>query len=188
MIHYRVLIIAACLVSTAYAAPAVKTAYTNYDVYLAESKNLREDLNLATPVVYDGKPFHGYTDWRVSWQYRWQPTDGGCRIGSVTTTVAITYTLPNAVTLPLDQRLREAYDAYLVALTAHEKGHGRIGIDAAKAIERALDGMLHAGDCRQLADIANAKANEILDKYKQLNRDYDQKTSYGKTQGAVLKN
>ena len=67
-----------------------------YEVRQRPGMGLLQALNDATPIRGEsGKPFFGYTRWRVNWQYRYDTRpDGLCGITSVSVKLAVTMTLP----------------------------------------------------------------------------------------------
>jgi predicted secreted Zn-dependent protease len=92
--------------------------------------------------------------------------------------------LPSLIGGSIQQR--QAFYPYLSALRTHESGHYQIGKDAANAIDRGIQGLPIAATCRELEQNANALGDRLLAEYRARERQYDQSTDYGKTQGASL--
>lgn len=66
-----------------------------YPVPIAPGQTLRQALQAATPIVVDGRRFHGYTRWNVRWNYRWwREASGRCAITEVTTRLTTEVQLP----------------------------------------------------------------------------------------------
>ena len=183
----RIIIICAlCIVTSVWAGPRVKTEFNTYTVYLGDNRNIKTELNQASPILENGRIYHGRTDWKTKWDFRWKKEHELCRISSVTTSVKIVYILPKARSLPTDSKQKKRYQEYYSSLLAHEKGHGQFGIDMANEIERRLSKMKSSGNCEVFSANVNKKAYEILEKYKRLDAEYDVVTGHGKTQGAFL--
>ena len=79
-----------------------------------------------------------------------------------------------------------AFDRYLRALSDHEQGHVQIGRDAAHAIDQGIRQMPAAPDCATLEREANALGHRLLQDHVTHEKQYDQSTRHGATQGARL--
>lgn len=176
------------LLLTVTAAPAavqIEDHVEHYSIDGATPADLRRELNAKGPMGSGGRRFDGYTRWYVSWQYRYNRTDGGCAIGSVSTHVKVTMTLPRWSSPSRgDDATRQQWARYLSALELHEQGHRRHGIDAGHEVDRAIAAMPPAAHCDALGAAANALGASILKKYNQRDLDYDRDTQHGATQGA----
>ena len=157
-----------------------------YEVRQAPGMSLLEALNRATPIREAGQPFHGYTDWRIHWNYRYRPrSDGLCGVSSVDVRLAVTMTLPDLKESTAEGAAQFA--AYFPALVEHEDGHQRIGAAAARDVEAAIAQLPPAPSCPMLErEIARA-ANDLVERARQNNKAYDAATRHGCTQGACLK-
>lgn len=177
------------LFGSAHAEPAITVDYTFYDVYPTTYADLQTELTSRSPIVVDEKKYHGYTNWYVNWDFRWNRDNGKCKITSVETTLRVNYTMPK---IPRDASVntgvRRAFNGYYQALMKHEKGHRDSGLFAAREIEKALLNLDAFDDCHDLETIANQKSREIIEKYVQRDNDYDIRTQRGKLQGADLNN
>jgi predicted secreted Zn-dependent protease len=175
----------AMFASTARADVHEKLTELQYDVYGDDRSTLLELLNAATPVRFEGKKFHAFTSWNVHWSPRWfREPDGRCRITSVTVDLTATMRLPKLINGSTQQR--QAFYPYLSALRTHEFGHYQIGKDASTAIDRGIARLDTAPSCSELEKEANALGYRLLAEYQARERQYDQSTGYGKTQGASL--
>ena len=72
------------------------------------------------------------------------------------------------------------------SLRQHENGHKDIGIKAAIEIERSIAELEPAVDCDELAETANELGQSIISKYAEKEREYDARTNFGETQGAIF--
>lgn len=160
--------------------------YAHYEVDPEGYDKLYQAVNAVTPVKVDGKTFHGLTKWHIKWNY-WFDTDddGACAITRTKVTLTATITLPQLVNS--EDWQDEIFDEYLDALTEHEMGHYEISQEAAQAIDDALQELDAEDDCPTLKQVANQSARDLLNEYKQAERDYDQRTQHGRTQGARLR-
>ena len=159
--------------------------YTRYPADASAARSLLGALNAASPIRENGQIFHAYTRWQVDWRFRWnEKPDGRCRITSVSTRLSGTIQLP-ALTGGR-AALRERFETYLAALRVHELGHFQIGRDAAEAIDRKILALDEMPGCAALEAEANAQAHRTLEEFLRRERDYDVRTTHGKTQGAWL--
>jgi predicted secreted Zn-dependent protease len=92
--------------------------------------------------------------------------------------------LPNLIGGSAQQR--QAFYPYLSRLRTHELGHYQMGKEAAGAIERGIQQLPAASSCPALEQDANNLGYRLLAEYQGRERQYDQSTGYGKTQGASL--
>lgn len=98
----------------------------------------------------------------------------------------ITYTLPNLSKPYTNKQVANIWELYYPALVKHEKGHGKIAINAARKIEKTLLQMPAYSNCDSLSNKANLKAQEILVHFRPKHVDYDKRTDHGKTEGASI--
>lgn len=162
-----------------------KLTQSQYDVHGDERSSLLTLLNAATPIVFEGRKFHAFTSWNVHWNFRWfAEADGRCRVTSANVQLTSDMRLPNLIGGSTQQR--QAFYSYLSALRTHEFGHYEFGKDAAAAIDRGIQRLPTASSCRALEQDANALGYRLLAEYQAREREYDQSTGYGKTQGASL--
>lgn len=178
----------AVVASTAVArGPKVKTKYEYYEVGGESAEDVRHMMNRRGVRWKDGKTYDAVTRWHVRWTYRYERTDGRCRISEVTTYVDVVIRLPlwNAGD-ECPQSLRNQWDSYFSALHRHELGHRRFGIDAAEEIEEAISRLNPELDCADLETAANELGKRILERYRREEVAYDRSTRHGYTQGAVF--
>lgn len=170
------------------AEPQVSRHYQYYQASGDSLAALQRSLHANTPVQQNGQRFHAYTDTRVNWRFWWwEEADGRCRIERVETRVDITFTLPQ---LSADSRLpnseRIVWERYLAALTAHEEGHARLGIDTARNIQRGILALPQMTSCAALERSANSLGEQALQRLRGAHIDYDRRTGHGASQGARL--
>jgi predicted secreted Zn-dependent protease len=175
----------ACLTLAAQAEVQESHALEPYPVHARPGQTLREALNAATPITSGGQRFHGYTHWNVRWNFWWQQDGAGrCRITRVSTRLQSRIQMPELATGTVAQTA--AFARYHAALYQHELGHVEFGRKAAQAIDRGIAALPPAPDCPTLEQQANALGQRLLAEQAQQERDYDQRTRHGATQGALL--
>ncbi len=129
----------------------------------------------------------GMTDWRVTWQFSVTPTEGGCRCNAYSTQTAIVIVLPRW-TAPTNapEAVRTIWQNYALALGQHEAGHGAIALAAAAEMHRRVKEAGEGPDCASLKQRLNTLSQQVTDDYRRRDRDYDERTRHGATQGAFL--
>ena len=147
---------AAVLFAAPAAADPAVTVTTNYYTVQGNSVDeLRRQMNRKGP-----KGFWAYTDWYVSWS-------NTCRVS-----LRIVYTLPRwRGHDDAPAGLRAKWNTFLANLTAHEKGHGTHGRNAASEIDRSR---------------CSNNPGAIVRRWANQDRVYDAKTRHGRTQGAMF--
>lgn len=157
----------------------------SYEVRQQPGMSLLQALNQATPIRENGRPFFGYTDWRVNWQYRYDTRpDGRCGITSVAVKLVVTMTLP--VLKESTPEVAAQFASYLPALIEHEEGHRRVGQAAAQQVDAAIAQLPPMASCPLLEAEANRIATELVERATRNDKTYDAATQHGCTQGACL--
>lgn len=155
-----------------------------YEVEGDTEAQLRASLDARGPLDPDGERNDAYTAWHVTWRFPFQQSEAGCTTGPVTSAVRVTMTLPKwrapADGGPLLTRWRH----YLEALKVHESGHRETGFQAATDITDALEALPPQPTCEEAEEVANATALSVLERYRQRDKEYDEATRHGETQGA----
>lgn len=156
-----------------------------YDLQVASGESLSRALDKASPIRENGQIYHAYTRWKVQWNFWWrEQRDGRCQIDLTRTQVNASITLPRLGGGDAQQRQR--FEQYQGALREHELGHYRIGQAAAAEIDAALLATPEYPSCAELQQQANQRANAILQRHAEQERQYDRQTGHGRSQGAWL--
>ena len=179
------LLIAACALVPARAAD-VRVVY--YDIHGRSARDLFKEMEAKGPVdKSSGLRFPAYTEWRVSWDFRYESAPGICKLTGLDASVEGTTTLPHWVegdAAPAS--LGKEWEDFVAALWVHESGHYAHGVEAADEIQ-ALEGSTPpASDCQELTRQVTGRAESIVDKYRAIDAQYDRDTNHGQKQGAVL--
>lgn len=178
------LLVIAVSASAATAEPIVTEETQYYDIEGSSTSDLRNQMNSLGIKEKDGKTYDGYTNWHISWKYRYMNINFRCMIKSVATTVKITYLYPRWTGRSFAPReLTEKWDRFMSALIQHEQGHRNIAVEAASRIEEVISRMTPRTDCRELDSEANAQGYHMLEECKKSQANYDAVTSHGRLQG-----
>lgn len=169
------------------ADPTVKETTKYYKVNGSSAGQVRKNMTAKSPIVFEGKKFDAYTKWDVSWNFFWEEGNDICSITSVETTVTVSFTFPKWIDYyNADVALQQQWDQYMEALVEHEHGHKNIGVAAAEEIEEELLEIDSFSTCSQLERAANKRGHEIINKYVDIEKEYDKKTNHGMNTGAVF--
>jgi len=176
-----------CTSGSAYAEPLVSEQTIHYPIEGLTLKALRESMDQRSPVVLNGYLFYASTTRSVEWALEFDRSGQHCSVASVNTTVNLTFTLPQ-ISDPngISEQVKSRWETYYRALVAHERGHGRIGIKAARLIEKAVNQLPAATSCQSLEVQANLLAARILQTANYRDARYDRETGHGELEGAVL--
>jgi len=169
------------------AEPKTTIQFKYYWIYPRSPQDLAPELDARSPIIFQGKKYRGYTQWRVSWRFYWQEAPQSCRITKVNTDLDVIYTLPQ---IPPRHRTtpetRQKFNRYFQALFKHEENHKNSGLYGARDIERTLLTLAPAKTCSELETLANQTAQAIIEKYRRRDREYDQRTEHGRREGVTL--
>ncbi len=109
---------------------------------------------------------------------------GRCVITSVTTELTTTMQLPELRQASAADR--ERFDRFLPRLQLHEDGHRDHGRAAAAEIDRRIAQLPDMSSCELLDATANETGHRVVNDYTARDRQFDDATEHGKTQGAWL--
>ncbi len=129
----------------------------------------------------------GMTDWQVRWQFSVTPTPGGCRCNNFSTSTSITVTLPRWVApTNAPETVKQIWQKYWTALAHHEAGHAAIALAAAAEIQKRVKEVGEGADCDFLKRKIKELAQGVVETHRKRDKDYDERTRHGATQGATL--
>jgi predicted secreted Zn-dependent protease len=176
----------AVLCQHAIAAPSINIQTRFYQISGNDPESVRQEVQIKGPRGRDGTGYHASTQWNLKWGYRWIESASRCRISSVEVDIDVTYQLPELVNRSqLPESFLQRWDRYYQALYRHEQQHKDYGVKAAQELEQTLlDTSLRP--CSSLESDLTARAQAVLDKYQQLEHQYDVETDHGIKEGIVL--
>jgi predicted secreted Zn-dependent protease len=158
---------------------------TYYTITGSSARELRDAMNAKRPVGKDGRPHDAITSWFVRWRYTTTGASPGCAVKTFNVALDITMTLPQWTNeSDAAPQLLQQWRTYFAALMKHEEGHKAIGNNAAADIRDGGSRLPSAHGCSDLAKTIETMAGEILERYRQREREYDRDTDHGRTQGA----
>jgi predicted secreted Zn-dependent protease len=129
----------------------------------------------------------GWTDWHVAWRFAVTSSQSGCRCSSFTTQTTIRITMPRwlAPTNAPDS-VAQAWQKYAAALGQHEAGHAHLALAAAADLQKRIKEIGEGTDCESLKQRINALGEQIVEQHRKRDREYDERTRHGISQGAFL--
>lgn len=154
--------------------PYAKITY--YNISGSTETELRDQMNALAPTGLDGYRGDALTNWYIRWTWDGYGTED-CDLRTAKATYDIKVTMPRW--LPPQEAssaLVEKWNAYILALAAHEKGH----VDNVIANLPSVINAIRRADC----STAEARAQEVLNGIRQNDIDFDARTEHGTTQGA----
>lgn len=156
-----------------------------YAVTGVDPRTMWQSIAANGPKGDDGKVFAGRTDWNLGYRYQTRMLDGQCRVTTVSTRLAVVMHLPRwQDESRASAELRQRWRLYLAALREHEDGHRDNGVAATTEVQAGVGGLPARPDCSGFDAQARTVANAIVSKYVERDREYDQRTQHGQTQGA----
>lgn len=165
----------------------LQESFNYYSVTPSEGQSLRIAIRSSSPIAKNNKVRFGRTSWNVVPDYKWREFPESCYLSKPEVYLTITFTLPQLNMENPPKALQKQFDIFYDALYQHELGHKSLGLEAANEIYRLLSGIRIFNSCKELNQTLYREINAIINKYMELNRDYDIDTDFGRTQGAVIK-
>lgn len=169
-----------------YVAPQVSESINYYVFGGTTVAEMNAQLAKLGPKTAEGS-FHAYTSWYVKWNYDYARSSGSCGLGPVRTTVTVNYRLPKWARPKAPRDLAEKWDAYATALRKHEDGHRDFGVEAGRAVARALAELPRQLSCEKLETLADKTGERILQEAHAHEVEYDRRTNHGTRQGALFR-
>jgi predicted secreted Zn-dependent protease len=131
--------------------------------------------------------FHGRADWKLSYRLQPRAVADACAAGDISTTLDLAVTLPRwRPPAGVSADLVTRWERYVAALREHEDGHLQHGREFEREFRKAA-ATLSARDCAALDRAVRAVFNEMLARYQDRDKLYDERTGHGRTQGAVFR-
>ncbi|MGA8515781.1 MAG: DUF922 domain-containing protein [Burkholderiaceae bacterium] len=144
------------------------------------------DSLIKSLAVNGPKGFHGLAGWNISYHFSTKAEGKLCRFDNVRLKIVGEILLPKwtdeaAAPAALQQR----WQGYYAALQQHEEGHVQHGNELAALVREKFLGVSDF-PCAQAAVVAQAEFDKVYANLKNRDKEYDQRTQHGATQGAVF--
>jgi predicted secreted Zn-dependent protease len=159
--------------------------WKTYDVTGVDYSGLVRSLAAHGP-QFNGKSFHGLAKWNVSYRYETQVAGRQCKFSHIELKIAGEILMPNwRDEAKASTELRQRWSKYYAALKAHEEGHVQHGKELALRLREHFLGLGNF-ECAEAGGLAQRAFDRIYSNLKDRDRDYDQRTQHGATQGALF--
>lgn len=169
------------------AAPLVKEIFDYYEIKGDSEHDLWRQLRKNGIRWRDGKKYNSVTSWRVKWDFGPDREAKICTVDDFRVNVEIIFRYPKwARTDNAPRPLMEKWDRYMESLILHENGHRDIVAEAADDLSRAVAALPSGFSCEELNRKACDLCCERMRKLKKDEKEYDDLTAHGITQGAVF--
>ena len=115
-----------------------------------------------------------HTNFKLTWQRKYEPQGGACTLVSAKPKLIITYTLPQpSGRLPADLQIR--WDVFYEGVRRHELVHGQMIKDMVATIEKTTIGVSVAGDpnCKKVRQEIIKPLSEASLAQREKSRDFD---------------
>ena len=181
-------LLAMAIFPAAVLAEPLTRLHTNYYYISGSSATvLAAQLDQTGPADTDGKRYAGKTRWDVQWQFNHNQEGETCGLKDIAIAVGVAQTMPKWRGEDKGgASLKAHWQKFLEALKRHEDGHKEHGMKAGAEIEKALQAIKPASNCEDLDKAANAAGEQVVEKYRKLDTEYDRSTDHGRKQGATL--
>jgi predicted secreted Zn-dependent protease len=169
--------------TTSFAEPEITETNTYYDIHGTTVEQLRSEMHHKSRHS-DGFAF---TNCSVSWKADRVETPQGFVVIKSNTKLILTYCYPRwTEEAQAPAELRQKWDAFAKAEIIHEKGHGAIAMEAARAVDQAVMAVKPNKSAHVLDGYVKIAAEQVLAVYRKKEVEYDQVTKYGQNQGATF--
>lgn len=169
---------------SSWAEPQLTIRYRHFGFYGQNVEAIRDQLGKQNPEFAIDNIFHTEPDWEPSWSLVYHNDDTGCKIERIHTKLKMEYPLPRWLDEhSADETLRNRWQDFYQALLEHLDGHKLIAIDALNEVEQKVLSLPQFDSC-ETADIeAEEAAQQVIKAFQVKQREYDQATRLGLTQG-----
>jgi predicted secreted Zn-dependent protease len=161
----------------------VEDSLQQYTIYGNTAEQRSQQLQRCAP----GGEYAGAASYQITWQYAYAVrSDGLCQIVQPKIGLHLTMILPRwQAGNQASSQEQTAWNAYIAALTTHERGHYSISKQYAQIMLHDLQD-LSAQQCGNIQLSADTLLESRLAQLKTAQENYDATTNHGATQGAVL--
>lgn len=163
----------------------VSARQTFYTVEGETAPQLVAEIQNRGPLWSNGYRYEAMHTWKLNRSYGTVQQGDRCHLTTINIAVESEITLPRWEP-PTDapDQLVANWDQYTKALKQHENGHRDISIAAGEQVVQQLRRLPSYSTCAALRTDVKAIVDDILEQTNDQQRDYDDKTQHGLTQGA----
>jgi predicted secreted Zn-dependent protease len=167
--------------------PMITEKYEYYEVCGCREEELHCDLKKKCLTWNDGNKYDSLTSWDIKWDREYNQDSKTCAVNSFKPIINFTYRYPKwNRTDDAPKDLIEKWDRYLNNLIAHETGHRVMVVEAVNDLSHVVVQLPPAPACVDLDRTVRVLFRKSMEKMKNDQRDYDETTKHGTTQGAVF--
>ena len=179
-------LLAACSL-TARGEPASRIGASYYYIEGASALVLTAQMDNKGPTSPDGRHHPALTKWDVQWRFRHNMLDGVCQMEKVSVMVGVTSIRPRwRGEKEGADKLQERWRKLVEAIDRNEAFHKDQALQAGQKIETALNNLEPTSNCDELTVAANETASAILSEHKEVSRERNERTDYGRKDGVSL--
>jgi len=152
----------------------VDVSEESFAIFGRTPQAIYQSLNQRGP-ANGGRIVWGLHNWRFNWATQWERTADSCRVGDLDLSMSTTITVPRWT-----QRagsafaLQEMWDEFEMLLRKHEEDHRAFALEAIRDLHRAILSV-QAPDCETAGRRIRAQTDVIMERYRALNRAYDER-------------
>lgn len=167
--------------------PTITVTTNYYRVTGSTPEEIHHSKEAARPGTNRMK-FDAITEWNIAWTYRYSLRGDQVAVDSVDTKTTVVVTLPRwTPPADTDPATIKSWQSYVRGLALHEQGHLTIARQATAEMQRQLTALPASPSVRDLQTAMDRTGNRVVDQFRLKEKEYDQATSHGATQGAVLR-
>jgi predicted secreted Zn-dependent protease len=169
--------------SPSWAEPEITETTMYYDIHGTTIEQLRSEMHHKSGHS-DGL---AYTNWTITCRADKVKTSQGYVVAKSNTKLILTYHYPRWTDeAQAPEELRQKWAAFVKALEIHERGHGAIAMEAARAVDQAVMAVKPNKDAHILDGFVKIAGDKTIAVFRKKEIEYDQSTKYGQNQGATF--
>jgi predicted secreted Zn-dependent protease len=132
-------------------------------------------------------PYDATTEWRIHWNCKYSPRGGQYRLDALEIQTVVAVTLPRWIPpVDADSRLIRRWNQYVNDLGTHEQGHVALARQATAEFQRQAAVVPGYSSGAELTGALDRISKQVVELYRQKERDYDLETEHGFLQRANL--
>ena len=158
---------------------------SNYPVIADSITDLKAALDTASPAKIDDDVVHASTSYDIDFQFRFNSRSRVCEVNKVTTSLGLQYTLPKLDSQ--NDEVKKVWSNWFPRLAQYQHQKGELVKAAARSLDDQLTNLPEVGKCQKLKNQAEELAAKTKNELATQLRLLDQKTDFGRTEHAWLK-